>query len=405
MPLSAYGVLVGRVVACRRESAGEATPHYQVHVVADGVDYRVAVNVQSAQAPSQLRYLVDDDFAHPVTDDLAGLAEGWAPLPSQPGGASLDFIRGNLFDPAGLRLLPADLPGERNDLADLLDSYLLRAVEDPTATVFAFGQRWGPDPGNPDPTFGFSPGNGVHDIHMNQGNSTQFAGDDGVWQDGGLLIRFAGTPRWVAIFLAFQSQSWHTDDTTGHALDVEPAASVQVVAALVNPVGPSPEKESVTLLNTSPDEVDLTGWSFADRDKRRAPVPAVRLAAGEALRVPLQPPAQLGNKGGALTLLDRDGLKVHGVAYTAAAGPRGVDRRLLDRGDRAVCVTSDDERPLRRAARTGDHRSAGAGACALAPVSNAKGRWMWPRTGWGSPRLRCGISSVTWWVRAVPSPG
>jgi hypothetical protein len=229
----------------------------------------------------------------------------------------LDFIRGNLFDPAGLRLLPADLPGERNDLADLLDGYLLRAVEDPTATVFAFGQRWGPDLAHPDPTFGFSPGNGVHDIHMNQGNSAQFAGDDGVWQDGGLLIRFAGTPRWVAIFLAFQSQSWHTDDTTGHALDAEPAASVQVVAALVNPVGPSPEKESVTLLNTSPDEVDLTGWSFADRDKRRAPVPGVRLAAGEALRVPLQPPAQLGNKGGALTLLNREGLKVHGVAYTA----------------------------------------------------------------------------------------
>jgi uncharacterized protein YukJ len=317
MSLSQYGVLVGRVVACRRESAGEATPHYQVHVVAEGVDYRVAVNVQSAQPPSQLRYLVDDDFAHPVIDDLAGFAEGWTALPSQPGGASLDFIRGNLFDPAGLRLLPADLPGERNDLADLLDSYLLRAVEDPTATVYAFGQRWGPDQANPDPTFGFSPGNGVHDIHMNQGNSAQFAGDDGVWQDGGLLIRFAGTPRWVAIFLAFQSQSWHTDDTTGHALDVEPAASVQVVAALVNPVGPSPEKESVTLLNTSPEEVDLTGWSFADRDKRRAPVPAVRLAAGEALRVPLQPPAQLGNKGGALTLLDRAGLKVHGVAYTA----------------------------------------------------------------------------------------
>jgi hypothetical protein len=43
----------------------------------------------------------------------------------------------------------------------------------------------------------------------------------------------------------------------------------------------------------------------------------VRLAAGEALRVPLQAPAQLGNNGGALTLLDRDGLKVHGVAYTA----------------------------------------------------------------------------------------
>ena len=317
MPLSSYGVLVGRAIACHRELPHDATPHYQVHMVADGVHHRIAVNVQSMQPPSELRYLVDDDFSHPVTDDLASFTEGWTTLQSQPGGASLDYIRGNLFDPVGMRLLPAELPGERNDLADLLDSYLLRTVEDPNATVYAFGQRWGPDQGHPDPTFGFSPGSGVHDIHMNQGNSEQFVGDDGVWQDGALLLRFAATPRWVAIFLAFQSQSWHTDDTTGHALDVEPASSVQVVAALVNPAGPTPENESVTLLNTSPDEVDLTGWSIADRDKRRSLVPAVRLAAGEALRVPLQAPVQLGNKGGAITVLDAGGLKVHGVAYTA----------------------------------------------------------------------------------------
>ena len=35
--------------------------------------------------------------------------------------------------------------------------------------------------------------------------------DDGVWQDGGLII---GT---TAILLRFQSQSWKTDDSTGHA--------------------------------------------------------------------------------------------------------------------------------------------------------------------------------------------
>ena len=36
------------------------------------------------------------------------------------------------------------------------------------------------------------------------------------------------------------------------------------------------------------------------------------------MTVALRPEVQLGNKGGAVTLLDPDGLKVDGVAYTAA---------------------------------------------------------------------------------------
>jgi hypothetical protein len=37
---------------------------------------------------------------------------------------------------------------------------------------------------------GFFPGAGIHNIHMNQGNDAKFAGDDGPWQDGGLLFSF-----------------------------------------------------------------------------------------------------------------------------------------------------------------------------------------------------------------------
>ena len=48
----------------------------------------------------------------------------------------------------------------------------------------------------------------MHDIHMNQGNDPRFERDDGVWQDGGLLIHFPGLSRWIGIFLA-SSQAWH----------------------------------------------------------------------------------------------------------------------------------------------------------------------------------------------------
>jgi len=83
---------------------------------------------------------------------------------------------------------------------------------------------------------------------------------------------------------------------------------------LVNPVGPAPERETVTLINTS--ALDLGGWALLDRLKQRMPLNSITLPAGETVRIQLQPPLQLGNQGGLLTLLNPAGLKVDGVAYT-----------------------------------------------------------------------------------------
>ena len=97
---------------------------------------------------------------------------------------------------------------------------------------------------------------------------------------------------------------------------------VRVVAAVINPAGPSPEQESVTLLNASPAPVDLAGWRIVDRMGQSSPTPSGPLAAGACLRVPLGGGAQLGNHGGEITLLDANGLKVHGVSYTAEQAGR-----------------------------------------------------------------------------------
>jgi uncharacterized protein YukJ len=327
MPLDRYGVLKGKAIERRREGAAD-TPHFQIRVVdGDGVDFRIAVNVKSQSAPSELLYRLEDDFRHPITTGLEALPAGWRALPSVPGDVSLDYVRGNLLDPALMRPLPADAAGPDNDLPDLLDAHVTRATGDPSADLYAFGQRWGPEDGKPDKVFGFEPGDGVHDIHMNQGNDPTFARDDGVWQDGGLLLHFPAVSRWIAIFLAFQSQAWHTDDVTGHAIEGPPpppppppppgeATALRIIAAMVNPVGPAPEHESVLLMNASPSTVDLSGWRIADRLKRTCPVPAQSLGPGELLRVPVAEPAQLSNQGGLITLLDADGLKVAGVAYT-----------------------------------------------------------------------------------------
>ena len=328
MPLRRYGVLKGSVVDARRDDDSD-TPHYQVHVRADSTSYRVAVNVKSTMSPSELLFLVDDRFRHPLTAGLPGLPPGFTELQREPGSLALDFIRGNLFDRQRLLPLPHDLPGPDNDLSDRVEHYVARARGEPGSEVYAFGERWGPEGDKRDKIFGFLPGSGVHDIHMNQGNHPQFAQDDGVWQDGALVFRFPSTDQWVAVFLAFQSQAWHTDDSTGHAV-TEPGPVpgpteldriVRIVGALVNPIGPAPEPETVTLLNTSPELGQLAGWKLADRLKNKQSLSGT-ISAGVTLAVPVQPPVQLGNRGGIITLLDDRGLKVDGVSYTEQQAQR-----------------------------------------------------------------------------------
>jgi uncharacterized protein YukJ len=322
VPLKRYGVLKGSVVDARREEDSD-TPHFQVHVSADGTSYRAAVNVKSMMSPSELLFLVDDRFRHPMTASLPGLPHGFTELQREPGGPALDYIRGNLFDRLRMRALPHNLPGQDNDLSDQVEHYVGRASQEHDSEMYAFGERWGPEQDQRDKVFGFVPGNGIHDIHMNQGNDPQFARDDGVWQDGALVFRFPQADQWVAVFFAFQSQAWHTDDTTGHAITepgpvpgpTEPDRVVRIVGALVNPIGPAPEPETVTLLNASPGPVELAGWTLADRFKNKQSLTGI-IAAGTSLTVPVQPPVQFGNKGGIITLLDDRGLKVDGVSYT-----------------------------------------------------------------------------------------
>jgi hypothetical protein len=153
---------------------------------------------------------------------------------------------------------------------------------------------------------------------MNQGSVGRFQRDNGVYQDGAILIHFPSRHQWVGIFLAFGSQSFHTDDRTGDAITEVPVeAAVRILAALVNPMGADLGKESVTLINVSPDVVDLNNWALADKQKRKSPLRDIRLKAGSVVTVPLSgADAQLSNEGGIITLLDARGIKIHGVSYT-----------------------------------------------------------------------------------------
>jgi uncharacterized protein YukJ len=322
MPIPEYAVLVGRAVD--RRFATTSSNHYEIRISAAGASYRIAVNVQSADG-SEVLYATRDNFEHAMLDQLALLGDGHHPLPSQPGGLAVDFVRNEHFIAADFIALPATQPGDDNDLNDRIDSLVERAISQSGARVYAFGSSFF-NPGQKDQYFGFKPAQGIHDVHMNQGNDASFQKDDGVFQDGMLLFHFpADGDRWVAIFLAFQSQSFQTDNVTGHATTVPPpivippqppAASpgLRIVAALANSKE-DPEVETVTLLNASPATIDLAGYVLADKNKNKLPLSGA-VDPGAAVRIAVAAPVQLSNKGGSIMLLDANGKAVDSVSYS-----------------------------------------------------------------------------------------
>lgn len=218
MPLN-YGVLKGTVSGHKRDADDD---HYQILVHAGTEVWRVASNVLSGatNAPSTVLYRMGLTLPDEFLTALRALKPGFKKLASKSGGLAIDYVRADFVKPALLKPLPADLPGDDNDLKDKLESAVVRAMEQDGAFVYAFGDRWGPED-KADQYFKFSPGNGVHDIHMNQGNSGKYTKDDGVYQDGALLFDYPDGKLRV-FFFAFQSQDFDTDDKTGHSKNTPP---------------------------------------------------------------------------------------------------------------------------------------------------------------------------------------
>jgi uncharacterized protein YukJ len=326
MPLQSYGILKGKAVD--KIMASSSNEHFQILVNADGTSYRIAINVKSQVSPPEVLFYMDHDYHHEITDAIkaANLNAGYTHLQSAPGTLAVDFIRRNMFDIQELKPIPYNIPGADNDINEKLDFYVTQAINEADAVVYAWGDKWGPETAA-DQYFHFKPGNGIHDIHMNQGNDGSYKKDNGVWQDGALMIYFPSREQWVAVFIAFQVQTFHTDDQTGNPIaatppgpgpiPVEQETPIRIIAAMVNPEGDDVGKESIILLNKSNQDIDLTGWSIVDKNVNHDTITAKTIPGADTLKITLTGRgAQLGNKGGTITLLNAEGLKIAGVSYT-----------------------------------------------------------------------------------------
>jgi uncharacterized protein YukJ/predicted phosphodiesterase len=211
-----YGIVKGTPL--RQMVFPPAGPRSQPHLhilISGGGNFDVAVDVFS-QEKSEVRFVVVPNFTPPNAQGLLGLDAGATEVGSgNPAGLGLDYIRQDLVHESDLQLLPFDPENLENDLHNGLGTLVADAIA-ARAEVYAFGSLFDDSGGGRGPNpFNIDPVRGIHDIHMNQGNppGNHFQ-DNGTFQDGALFVHFPGNrERWVAVFIAFQSQSFFSDDS------------------------------------------------------------------------------------------------------------------------------------------------------------------------------------------------
>jgi uncharacterized protein YukJ len=330
-----YGVLRARPDRYKRED-NASTPHLQIRALdTSGQPWRIAVNVQSDSGSDVAFWVVDPLAGHPLLGSLPATVSGFSTV-TRNADHALDYVKAPLFTWTDGRSLPPSGTASGDDLQDLLSLYLDQCKA-AGGEMYAIGAKFDRNLHMPiDAEFGNADGlHGIHDIHMNQGNVGQHAGDNGVFHDGGLILKFPD--RYLGLFLGFQTQRIPTDGAGNAVAGATPisqllagplppppppppplvASAIYIERALINPSGPDAGREVVVLANLATTAQTLTNWRLVDKNARVTAINAT-IGPGQSILVPLDGTGvQLGNQGGNLMLQNSQNAQIDAITYSA----------------------------------------------------------------------------------------
>lgn len=343
MPIPAYGVWKASPVSfsVERVRHDPDTPHGYL-IFEDGVstlpELQAAINAKSKSSDSRLVYWIIEDFKHPILDRVKPLPKGWKSIGpntgNDPNRLSLDYLRDGLVDLKEGTVVPHDIDGEKNDIADFMEAFFAKAIQDKEkGIVYIWGSQ-------------YREKTGLHNVHMNQGSVGDFADQNGPNLDGGVIVEYKD--HWEAFFIAFASQAVKTQpdgqpdskseslavflgapaptgDSTGTGPVKPPTeprpvgGDIVITAALVNPVGDdnvdNPEK--VYLQNKTCSDISLENWTIENHLNHKYKFDASKKSTANAEPESFEATGvALSNKGGTIVLKNPEGKVVDRVTYT-----------------------------------------------------------------------------------------
>jgi uncharacterized protein YukJ len=180
--------------------------HLHFSMLVDGDKWDAAVNVGTNDDDDLLKYKLVLDFRHPIIQTLAATDAGAQDLTGQSALPALDFLRSDLLQNTGKWRDSDVMDGSEDAQPVAALSRLLSKAHQQNFDVYVFGRF-------------YNTGDGIHDVHLNQGSTKGFIhrpGNDSndhndIWQDGAVMVD-SGEPEWAAYFSAFNQQLVPTDD-------------------------------------------------------------------------------------------------------------------------------------------------------------------------------------------------
>lgn len=313
--LSNYTLVIGHLTSFWHE---QGHSYAYLHLVA-GTHHVVAkINLRSNIPPHTLMFCSDSvstEFSavlSPQTNDIHRIDSDNQEL-------ALDYLRDYLMDRHDSIRIPYSADVESNPVFQALNSF-----GDQETTQTTYRKRfylWGRlDTANRNGTAA-SPFL-LHDIHMNQGSRGLHEAGNRVGHDGAVVVE-EKPGRFKAIYLAFSSQVWDTDDRVGNPVGyplpdhvVETDAVVRIVAARLSVHKDDEVDGEITLINRSDKEIELDQWQLLNHEGVGEPLRGHAIAPGECIKISLgHDNGLLRTQGGVLRLVAENDLLVHEVTY------------------------------------------------------------------------------------------
>ncbi|WHQ37168.1 DUF2278 family protein [Spiroplasma sp. SV19] len=182
----------------------ENSTHFNLRVIdKNEQSYTVNVNVRSRIKPHDVLYFVSKNFQNDIVDRCFTLDDTvHTNLTRGKNGYCLDYLKGKLFDYNYINILPYVEKEQPSELETLFNQIVTPTLNNSKYRIGVWGMSYG------------DPIDGVHDVHMNQGNDERFASENGTWQDGAFATYNTETKSVENIvFIMFQTQCTTTDDT------------------------------------------------------------------------------------------------------------------------------------------------------------------------------------------------
>ncbi|MBW3057648.1 DUF2278 family protein [Spiroplasma poulsonii] len=196
-----YVFLKGILTNCHPTVQGN--PHFDLEITdKNNWTYTVNINVRSRIKPHDVLYFIKQNYQNDIVDRCFSLDDTvHSNLTTGDDGYCLDYLKGKLFDHNFVTVLPYVGEKETSALETLFSQMISPTLNNSKYRIGIWGMSYG------------DPIDGVHNVHMNQGNEHKFAKENGTWQDGAFAIYNTETETVEnIIFIMFQSQCTTTDD-------------------------------------------------------------------------------------------------------------------------------------------------------------------------------------------------